>query len=176
MILKVFFIIYFNTYFILQVAVNQIVEGTTVLVGQIKEHLMQRVIDCMDENAEDLTTECVEQVLGNFEDPFLNLKTTYLQSSFVVTNYNFVKPVQYVLSTKIAYRNKGLKRQICQQDDTFVYIPILDSLQQLLSNSSISDIIMVVHHIVKTEFCLIFVMVNVLKTTQSFKSTKMCYK
>ena len=40
-----------------------------------------------------------------------------------------------------AVLNKGSKRQLCEKDDTLVYVPILDSLQQLLSNSNISDII-----------------------------------
>ena len=62
------------------------------------------------------------------------------------SNPNFVRPVQYVLSTRIAYKNKGHKRVICEQDDTMVYIPILNSLQQLLSNQKIAYIITSLPH------------------------------
>jgi hypothetical protein len=66
----------------------------------------------MDENAEDFTTESVEEIFDNFEDPFVNVKTSYLQSSLVENNSNFVRPVQYVLATRVAYKNKGSKRQL----------------------------------------------------------------
>lgn len=95
----------------------------------------------MNESDEDFTTGSVEQIFDNFEDPFINLKTSYMQSSVIQNNPNFVQPLQYVLGTRAAYKNKGPKRQLCEKDDTLIYIPILDSLQQLLSNSSIADII-----------------------------------
>lgn len=54
---------------------------------------------------------------------------------------NIVKPKQFVLDTKIGYKNKSAMRQITDQDDTMVYIPILESMQQLLSNSAIFQLV-----------------------------------
>lgn len=132
--------------------VNSIVESTSNLIEQVKEHLKQKVLNCVKNNADDLTEASVEEIFYLFEDPFDKLKTTYLQSSFLESSINFIKPIQYVLSTRITYKNKGLKRLICEQDDTMVYIPILDSPQQLLLNSKIADIITTPHQTCKEGF------------------------
>ena len=66
----------------------------------------------------------------------------YCQKSYVEKNMHFVAPCQYVLGKKIGFQNKGPKRLVGEQEDTMVYIPILDSLNQLLSNAKISDIIL----------------------------------
>ena len=124
-----------------KVAVNNIVEGTSILIQQVKENLKEKVIGCLKENSDELTPEAVKLIFDTFEDPFQNLKTSHLQSSFMAKNMNFVPPTQYVLGTKISYKNKGSKRLICEQDDTMVYIPILDSLQQFLSNPKIFDLV-----------------------------------
>lgn len=62
--------------FVLKVAVNNIVESTSILVDQVKEHLKQKVISHMNENAEDFTTESVEQIFDNFEDLLINIETS----------------------------------------------------------------------------------------------------
>ena len=86
----------------------------------------------------------VEKLLVKFfmplmTDPFAEFRTTYRQQSYVQKNMNFVAPCQYVLGKKIGFQNKGPKRLVCEQEDTMVYIPILNSLNQLLSNAKISD-------------------------------------
>ncbi|XP_028409387.1 uncharacterized protein LOC114531989 isoform X2 [Dendronephthya gigantea] len=131
---------------------NGIVESTSNLIEQVKEHLKQKVLNCVENGADKLTEESVEEIFNSFEDPFSKLKTTYLQSSFLESSVNFIKPIQYVLSTRITYKNKGSKRLICEQDDTMVYIPILDSLQQLLSNSKIADVITAPRQVCKEGF------------------------
>ena len=90
-----------------KVAVNNIVEGTSILIQQVKENLKEKVIGCLKENSDELTPEAVKLIFDTFEDPFQNLKTSHLQSSFMAKNMNFVPPTQYVLGTKISYKNKG---------------------------------------------------------------------
>lgn len=116
-------------------------QGTSTLIEQVKENLKQKVIDCMNTNNDNLTAESIVEVFDTFEDPFSNLGTTYLQSSFVHNNMNFLKPIQYVLGQKIGFKNQGAKRQICGKDDTMMYIPILESIEQLLSNPRVFDLI-----------------------------------
>lgn len=90
--------------FVLKVAVNNIVKSTSILVDQVKEHLKQKVISHMNENAENFTTESVEQIFDNFEDSLINIETSYMQTSVIQNNPNFVQPLQYVLATRAAFR------------------------------------------------------------------------
>ena len=122
--------------------VNNIVDGTSTLIEQVKEHLKRKVLTCVNGKADELTAKSVEDIFDSFEDPFTNLKTSYLQSSFLESNPNFVHPIQYILSTRLSFKNKGPKRVLSEQHDTMVYVPILESIQQLLSNPKIAAMIM----------------------------------
>lgn len=114
-------------------------ENTSVLIDQLKEKLKEKVISHIENTVDPLTTETVGQIFDNFDDPFSELGTTYRQMSYVENNMNFVRPCQYVLGKEIGYANKGTKRLVREQEDTMVYIPILESLQQLLSNRKIFE-------------------------------------
>ena len=43
---------------------------------------------------------------------------------------------------KLIRTKKGGKRIICEKDETFIYVPILESLQQLLSNNRIASMVL----------------------------------
>lgn len=89
----------------------------------MKEHLQQKRTTCVNSNDTcELTVKLIEEVFDEFQDPFINLETTKLQSSFIQKNMNFVQPVQYILSQRIAFQNKGARRTICEKDVTMVYI------------------------------------------------------
>ena len=87
----------------------------------------------------------VGEIFDSSEDPFQNLGTARLQSSYIEKSYNYVRPIQYVLGRRLAFKDKGAKRQICEKEDTMVYIPIIDSIQQLLSNPKICDLVIRQH-------------------------------
>ena len=123
-----------------QVAVNKVIHETSLLVDAVKNHLKEKVNECVDKNNE-FTRQSINQVFEEFEDPFLNLQTTYAQSSFIQKNLNFVQPIEYVLGSNIGSKNKGSKRQMCEIEDTMVYIPILQSIEQLLSNPRIFELV-----------------------------------
>ena len=46
----------------------------------------------------------------------------------------------YLVQISFFY-NQGAKRQVCDRNDTMVYIPILQSIEQLLSNSRIFGLV-----------------------------------
>ena len=112
------------------------------MVEQVKNHFQQKVTEYINRNDE-LTEQSIQvnDVFEAFDDPFSNLQTTSSQSSFIQNNLNYVQPIQYVLGSKIGFKNKGSKRQMCQMNDTMVYIPILQSIEQLLSNPRIFGLI-----------------------------------
>lgn len=114
-----------------KVAVNNIVEGTSILIEQVKENLKQKVIGCMKEKTDELSSESVEQIFYTFEDPFFKLKTSHLQSSYVEKKYELcsTNPV-------CACDKDFIQVQRSVSRTTLVYIAILDSF--LNQGSSIS--------------------------------------
>lgn len=128
-----------------QAAINNIVENTSVLIDQVKEDLKEKVISHIKGMPDSATTTktaaAVSQIFDRSDDPFAEFGTTYRQMSYVEKNMNFVAPCQYVLGKKVGYKNKGSKRVVCEQEDTMVYIPIIESLEQLLSNEKIFEMI-----------------------------------
>ena len=89
----------------------------------------------------ELTKQAINDVFEGFEDPFANLQTTSLQSSFIKKNMAYVQPIEYILGTYIGFKNHGAKRQMCEKGDTMVYIPILESIEKFLSNSRIYTLV-----------------------------------
>jgi hypothetical protein len=110
------------------------------LVDNVKSHLKQKVTECTAAN-DGLTQQSIDEVFEGFEDPFSNLQTANAQSSFIQKNMKYVQPVEYILGRNIGFKNKGNKQQMCETDDTMVYIPILESIEQLLSNPRIYDLV-----------------------------------
>ena len=66
------------------------------------------------------------------------MKTAYLQTSYIKKNLNYVELKEVILKKKLSY-DKGL---LVKEHDKFIYIPILASLQQVLSNDSIAKLIL----------------------------------
>ena len=123
-----------------QVAVNNVIHETSLIVDAVKNYLKQKVNECVNKNDE-FTRQTINHVFEKFEDPFSNLQTMYAQSSFIRKNMSFVQPIEYVLGRNIGFKNKGSKRQMCEIEDTMVYIPILESIEQFLSNQRIFEFV-----------------------------------
>ena len=122
-----------------KVAINNVVQATSTFVEQVIERMRH---DVMSKVLDGVTQQQIDQVFENMQDPFANLQTKTLQRSYIENKINYVKPIEYVLGTRIAYKNKGHKRQITEKEDTMVYIPILQSIEHLLSNSRILDMVL----------------------------------
>lgn len=73
---------------------------------------------------------------------FAEIDTDPLHTTYVKENFNFVEHREILLGKKLTRKKKGPKRVISEKDECFTYIPLLESLQQLLSNERISTIIL----------------------------------
>ena len=80
----------------------------------------------------------LNQIFENIEDPFSSLSTQKLQHSYLRNNFEYVEPLEINLGTYIARKKKNNKIIITEKNDTFMYIPIIDSLKQWLGNKDIS--------------------------------------
>ena len=119
---------------------NNIINETSHIVGQVKRHLQQKIVELVC-SGDQLDEKAVSNVFKTCEDPFEHISTTYLQSTYIKKNMNYVEPIQYVLATNVGFKNQGAKRQMCEVSDTMVYVPILKSIEQLLSNSRIFNLV-----------------------------------
>ena len=109
----------------------------------MKDSLQSSVIQAVRNTPDSEILEAqINEVFEHFEDPFENLGTSSLQRRYISSNMNYIAPIEYKLGQRIAYRNKGSKRQMCAKDETMIYIPILDSIEQLLFNQRILEMVM----------------------------------
>ncbi|XP_030579955.1 uncharacterized protein LOC115785156 isoform X1 [Archocentrus centrarchus] len=122
-----------------QRGVNSIVSGVqqyqTALLSTMKDtmkSLFQRHSDNMEQLQEAVLAE-----LENFQDPFSMMASTYIQDSTIQRLFNPVIPEEVVMSQKVCRVNKGQSRVIAIKNRSFYYIPLIRSLEQLLSNSRI---------------------------------------
>ena len=114
-------------------------DGTRTLIRQVVDSIKTDVVamqpsDC-DKNK-------VEEIFESNCGPFSGIDSESLLSKYVKENFHCVKQKEVKLGTKLLRSNRGGKRSICEQNETFIYIPILKSLQQLLSNKRITSMVL----------------------------------
>ena len=101
---------------------------------------MKRVFESHSGSTAQLQEEALA-TFDNFQDPFTLMATTYMQDSTIQKLFNPVKPEEIVVSQKVCRVKKGDSRVLVIKNKSFYYIPLINSLQQLLSNSRIFDMI-----------------------------------
>ena len=114
-------------------------DGTRTLIRQVVDSLKTDVVAVQ-------STDCdkskVEEIFESNSDPFSGIDSEALLSKYVKENFHYVEQKEVKLGTKLLRSNRGEKRIICDRDETFIYIPILKSLQQLFSNKRIASIVL----------------------------------
>jgi hypothetical protein len=91
---------------------------------------------------QDNFSDVMVQTIKNAENPFTGLDTSFKQVSYIKKNLNYVGYREEVLGTKIQRAHKKNKRVLLSKEESFIYIPILDSLAQLFSNKRIAKAIL----------------------------------
>ena len=86
-------------------------------------------------------SETIAETFSKIPEPFSSLRTNYLQTTFIKKNLNFVEIREVVLGKKICVKKWKNKRSLVEKDETFIYIPILKSLQQFLSNKRVAKLV-----------------------------------
>lgn len=120
---------------------NSIIESADYLVEQsvlsFKRNLEQALQSCETEHQ-----ETILQVFNDRWKPFEGLETEFLQTSFIKKNFNYVTFEEILLGKTLSRKKVGHKRLLFQKEECFVYIPLLDSLKQLLGNKRIRSLIL----------------------------------
>ncbi|KAM7399882.1 hypothetical protein PAMP_019120 [Pampus punctatissimus] len=119
--------------------VSEVQQYQTVLLNTLRD-TMKRIFERHSDSVEQLQEE-VLATLDNFHDPFSLMATTYMQDSTIQKLFNPVKPEEVVMSQRVCRVKKGQSRVLVIKNRSFYYISLVKSLEQLLSNSRIFDMI-----------------------------------
>lgn len=76
-------------------------------------------------------------VFDRIEDPFTSVSTTYRQDSVIKEKFNFVESEEVSVGYKACMVKKGRKRVLATVPKCFHYIPLIGSLEQLLSHPKV---------------------------------------
>lgn len=99
--------------------------------------LRERIRSVFEENP-DTTAQLQGEALATFDafmDPFST--TAYGQNKTIRELFNPVNPEEVVVSQKICWVKRGLSRVMALRGKSFYYVPLIQSLKQLLTNPRI---------------------------------------
>ena len=80
----------------------------------------------------------IENIMQHRPNHFLELDNSYKRNKFLRNNYPFVEPKEIIVGTELGTRWKGNKKIIVEINETFAYVPLLDTIQQMLLNPIIA--------------------------------------
>lgn len=80
-------------------------------------------------------------VFDQIEDPFASVSTTYRQDDVIKRNFNFVESEEVCVGYTAVMGKKGKKRFLTTVPKCFHYVPLVRSLEQLLSHPRVLALI-----------------------------------
>ena len=112
---------------------------------QSTKHLTDVVVSLLGQKVKEiLPSDTFEEIKDLFENEtalFNGLQTLPLQKKYLEENYDLLPFDELSLGEKMKYFKKGNKRIISEASDTYIYIPIIESLRQILSSSKIRNVL-----------------------------------
>ena len=98
-------------------AVNNIVQSVSTLIGQVKDSLQSSVIQANRNTPDSEQLEFqINKVFEHFDAPFQNLETTSLQRRYINSNMNCIALTEYKHGQMIAYRKQSLNEaDVCKR-------------------------------------------------------------
>ena len=104
-----------------------------LLVTNLRSRL-QRVFH--QHQGSELEKEALE-VFDRLEDPFASVSTTYRQDCVIKDRFHFVESEEVIVGYTACFLKKGAKRVLSTIPKCFQYVPLIKSLEQLLSHPKV---------------------------------------
>ena len=120
---------------------ESIMDSTRTLINQVVDSIKVKVLNAIDSNSNEQKTQ-VKDVFESATDPFAGIETEALQSRYAKENFGYVELKEVMLGKKLVWKLNSGKKLICEKSENFVYIPILESIKQFLTNECISTIVL----------------------------------
>lgn len=121
--------------------VSSIVGDLEELTNDMHCQAKQTVIGVLP--AGDPNISLIEQSFENFENPFAGLNTEWKRNKYFHEKWGVVEPIECILGVRYDNRRNpksGNYEQVPVRD-TFIYVPILDTLKFMCKNPEICDLL-----------------------------------
>ena len=116
-------------------------ENTDGLFRRLLEILRPRITATIA-NGDSNLSESIENIFCEISSPFNGVHTHNLLQAYVKKEFNYASFARKLLGEKlVSKKQKNGKMKICEKDEEFIYIPILESIEQLLSNKRLTEMI-----------------------------------
>ncbi|XP_066911641.1 uncharacterized protein [Clytia hemisphaerica] len=123
-----------------QATMDKIRDNVSCLVVQHNAILKSKVIEELNITENDHIS-LLDEIFGDGNNIFEGLSTEAQQKSFIKSNFSHVKPIEIILGSILVRKRKKNQRFVTQKNETMMYIPILETLEQMLSNKKIFSVI-----------------------------------
>ncbi|XP_040924480.2 uncharacterized protein LOC114846307 isoform X1 [Betta splendens] len=124
-----------------QSSLNSFVLSMEEVALEIQSQAKEAALKCV--HSQDTSTKAkIEQSFKQLENPFTSLNSDSKRSLYFKEKYKTIEPVEKVLGVRFENRRNrctGTYDQVVVTDK-FAYVPILQTLQSILSNPHLSDI------------------------------------
>ncbi|XP_059379284.1 uncharacterized protein LOC132114902 [Carassius carassius] len=122
-----------------QRAVSDIISWVQQYQASLLDCLRSQITDVIHRQS-GVTDQMMSEVLdifNNFEDPFETVSTTYMQDSNLKKQFKVVEAEEIEISQTASFRRRGTSQALTIRQICFYYIPLVRSLEQLLSHPMI---------------------------------------
>lgn len=119
--------------------VSGVQQYQTALLEQLR-HQIQSIHQSHSEDLDQLRSKAM-RVFDQFEDPFSQIATTHLQDKTIKELFHPVEPEIVTAKQTVSYVKRGDSRVLDIKKHFFYYIPLVKSLEQLLSHPKILEMI-----------------------------------
>ena len=102
-----------------------------------KYKLLQTLGNCGVEHKNE-----VAEIFRDIADPFSAIGTEYLLISYVKKTFDYFEFTEVPLGKVLCRKKHGPSRIVVEKEESFIYTPILESIQQLLGNKRIASMIL----------------------------------
>ena len=115
-------------------------DSTRALLNQVIESTKCKFLSTLGNCGVEHKNEIAE-IFRDIEDPFTAIGTEYLLTSYVKKNFDYVEFTEVPLGKVLCRKKQGPSRIVAEKEESFIYIPILESIQQLHGNKRIASMI-----------------------------------
>ncbi|XP_028418281.1 uncharacterized protein LOC114543534 [Dendronephthya gigantea] len=123
---------------------GNVIEGTSSLLQTFLDTTAKKLVDAWKNHhsEEKYFSEIItETLLNDVKSPFNGLDTYFKQVSYIKQNFNYVNYREELLGQQIKRVPKRNKRILVEKEESFIYIPIIESLKQLFTNKTLAKVI-----------------------------------
>lgn len=121
---------------------DNIVESTSGLVQNVLHSVKDKLLEISSNSILSKEFEgFINEAFASSKDPVEGLGTEHLQKAYIKKNLNYVDYKEVTLGSIIVRRKKQGNMTLLEKEENFIYVPFLESLQQLLSNQRIANFI-----------------------------------